>query len=209
MRILITSGPTREYVDDVRFLSNASSGKMGFAIAEAAIEAGHEVVLISGPVTLKPPAGCEIHAIETTEEMHTECLRAFPKCDGVIGAAAVCDYRPRERFRGKRTKSGEPLVLELIETVDILADLGRQKGNRWIVGFALESQSARSNALRKLAAKNCDAIVLNATEAIGSETNHVELINQSGETAAMWDAPKKEIARNLIAWISANMRGDP
>lgn len=202
MRILITAGPTREYLDDVRFLSNASSGKMGYAIAEAAIAAGQQVVLVSGPVSLLPPAGCEFHSIETTGEMHAACLDAFPNCDGVIGAAAVCDYRPRERWHGKRTKTGQPLVLEFVETVDILADLGRQKGHRWIVGFALESQHARENALRKLASKNCDAIVLNAPQAIGSESNRVELIDHLGQTAATWDAPKPEIARQLITWIT-------
>src|SRR5713101_4100290 len=135
MRILITAGPTREYLDDVRFLSNASSGRMGYALAEAAIAAGHEVVLVSGPVALKPPAGCEFHAVESTDQMHESCLESFPRCDGVIGAAAVCDYQPREKRSGKLAKTGAPLVLELVETADILADLGRRKDHRWLVGF--------------------------------------------------------------------------
>src|SRR6266478_5014191 len=160
MQILITAGPTREYLDDVRFLSNASSGKMGYALAQAALEAGHKVVLVSGPTSLAPPAGCEFHATETTGEMYDACLALFPKCDGVIGAAAVCDYRPRERLSGKIGKTGKPLQLELVETSDILAELGRRKeGNRrWVVGFALESRNPRENALRKLKAKGCDAI---------------------------------------------------
>lgn len=205
MKILITAGPTREYLDDVRFLSNASSGKMGYALAEAAIAAGHSVVLVSGPVALAPPAGCEFHAVETTGQMHEACRQAFPKCDGVIGAAAVCDYRPRERRTGKLSKTGAPMILELVETVDILADLGSQKARRWIVGFALESQNARDNALRKLGAKNCDAIVLNHPQAIGAEANRVELIDRHGRTAATWTAGKAEIARSLIAWIDANL----
>ncbi len=203
MKILITAGPTREYLDDVRFLSNASSGKMGYALAEAAGAAGHSVVLVSGPVSLVPPAGCEFHAVETTGQMHETCRRVFPDCDGVIGAAAVCDYRPRERRVGKLAKTGAPLVLELVETVDILADLGRQKQHRWIVGFALESQNARANALRKLGAKNCDAIVLNYPQAVGAEANQVELIDGTGRTAATWNASKAEIARDLIAWIDS------
>src|SRR4029077_14750205 len=97
MHVLITAGPTREYLDDVRFLSNASSGRMGYALAEAARARGHEVVLVSGPVTLPPPERCEFHPVETSEEMYDACLTQFPACDGTIGAAAVCDYRPRER----------------------------------------------------------------------------------------------------------------
>lgn len=203
MRILITAGPTREYLDDVRFLSNASSGKMGYALAEAAAAAGHEVDLVSGPVGLAPPAGCEFHAVETTGEMHETCRRLFPSCDGAIGAAAVCDYRPRERLSGKLAKTGRPLTLELVETADILADLGRQKEHRWIVGFALESVNGRENALRKLGAKNCDAIVLNDPQAIGAESNRVELIDRRGRTAATWTGGKAEIGRSLIAWIEA------
>src|ERR1041385_7147217 len=143
MMILITAGPTREYLDDVRFLSNASSGKMGYALAQAALDAGHQVILVSGPVALEPPAGCEWHAVETTGEMYDACLAHFPMCNGVIGAAAVCDYRPRQRLMGKIAKTGQPLILELVETPDILAELGRQKAGRWVVGFALEAQDPR------------------------------------------------------------------
>lgn len=207
MRILITAGPTREYLDDVRFLSNASSGKMGYALAEAALAAGHEVILVSGPVSLSPPAGCEFHSVETTGEMYDACMKLFPACDGVIGAAAVCDYRPRERRTGKISKTGGALVLELMETPDILAELGRKKGNRWVVGFALESQNGRDNALRKLKAKSCDAVVLNQPDAIGSESSCAELIDLSGLVIATWIAGKSEIARSLVAWIDANLVG--
>ncbi|HTI51512.1 MAG TPA: phosphopantothenoylcysteine decarboxylase [Planctomycetaceae bacterium] len=205
MRLLLTAGPTREYLDDVRFLSNASSGRMGYALARAALDRGHEVVLVSGPVTLAPPEGCEFHPVETSAHMHDACLKLFAACDGAIGAAAVCDYRPRERMTGKISKTGKPLVLELVETADILADLGRRKEHRWIVGFALESQNARANALRKLGAKNCDAIVLNHPTAIGSDANSVELIDRSGHTAATWSADKGAIADALIAWIETNL----
>jgi len=205
MRILITAGPTREYLDDVRFLSNASSGKMGYALAQAALAAGHDVVLVSGPVALAAPEGCEFHAVETTSQMHEACLQVFPQCDGVIGAAAVCDYRPRERPVGKIAKTGKPLLLELVETPDILAELGRRKEHRWVVGFALESQNSRENALRKLKAKGCDAIVLNHPLAIGSEANEVELIDGTGLTVATWDGDKSGIARSLIAWIDGRL----
>jgi phosphopantothenoylcysteine decarboxylase/phosphopantothenate--cysteine ligase len=210
MTILITAGPTREYLDDVRFLSNASSGKMGYALAQAALEAGYAVVLVSGPVALPPPAGCEFHAVETTDEMYEACLALYPKCDGVIATAAVCDYRPRQRLAGKIAKSGKPLLVELVETPDILAELGRRKGNghRWVVGFALEAHNPRENALRKLTAKVCDAIVLNHPQAIGSDSSRVELMNRMGATVATWEAGKTEIARALIAWIDANLGGN-
>ena len=205
MRILITAGPTREYLDDVRFLSNASSGKMGYALAEAAVAAGHDVVLVSGPVGLARPVGCEFHAVETTGEMYDACLKLFTRCDGVIGAAAVCDYRPRERVPGKLSKTGRPIVVEFVENPDILAELGRRKQHRWIVGFALEAQNPRENALRKLRAKECDAIVLNHPRALGAESNRVELIDFAGLTVAAWEAGKTEIARLLVAWIDANL----
>jgi phosphopantothenoylcysteine decarboxylase/phosphopantothenate--cysteine ligase len=205
MTILITAGPTREYLDEVRFLSNASSGKMGYALAQAAIEAGHEVVLVSGPVCLAPPAGCEFHAVETTGEMYEACLQHFPRCRGAIGAAAVCDYRPRQRPGGKIAKTGKPLHLELVETHDIIAELGKHKEHRWVIGFALESQNPRENALRKLKAKACDAILLNRPSAIGAEATCVELIDGKGLTAATWQAGKIEIARALIAWVDAHL----
>src|SRR5262245_48262113 len=129
MRVLITAGPTREYLDDVRYLSNASSGRMGYAIADAVLASGHQPVLVSGPVSLSPSAGCELHAVETTEELHQTCNRLFGDCDGVIATAAVCDYRPRTRFSGKLAKTGVSLELELAETADVLADLGKHKGH--------------------------------------------------------------------------------
>lgn len=205
MRLLITAGATREYLDAVRFISNASSGKMGYALAEAALAAGHDVVLVSGPTALAPPQRCELHEVETTDEMYAACVRLFPACSGVIGAAAVCDYRPRERLAGKIRKTGKPIVLELVETPDILAELGRRKKNQFVVGFALESQDPHENAQRKLTAKGCDAIVLNHPDAIGADSNRVELIDQSGRTAAAWHADKAEIARLLIDWIESHL----
>ena len=205
MRILITAGPTREYLDDVRFLSNASSGRMGYALAAAAIAAGHAVELVSGPVDLQPPAGCEFHAVETSQQLLDACLAVFPRCNGVIAAAAVCDYRPRERVAGKISKTGTGLTLDLVETADVLAELGRRKEHRWIVGFALEATNARENALRKLKSKNCDAIVLNRPTAIGSANNAVELIGKSGHTVATWAGDKVAIAGLLIAWVDANL----
>ncbi|MAT15096.1 MAG: flavoprotein [Planctomyces sp.] len=205
MRILITAGPTREYIDDVRYLSNASSGRMGYALAQAALDQGHEVVLVSGPVDLMPPKGCEFHAVETTEEMKTASVAAFDRCDGVIAAAAVCDYKPRERIEGKLAKTGGPISIDMIETDDVLAHLGAAKGRRWVVGFALESQNARENALQKLRAKNCNWIVLNNPTAIGSLNNEVELIDESGQPIMRWAGSKQEISTQLITWLETNL----
>lgn len=201
MRILITAGPTREYIDDVRFLSNASSGRMGYSIAQSAIDAGHEVVLVTGPVDLPVPEGATVAHIETTDELRSSCVELFPSCDGVIATAAVCDYRPVERIQGKITKTGQPITLELAETSDVLAELGEQKGDRWVVGFALESQDPRNNAMRKLRMKNCNCIVLNDTSAISSLENHVEILSPEAETLAQFRGLKTEIAQQLIAFI--------
>ena len=205
MRILITAGPTREYLDDVRYLSNASSGRMGYALAQAAIHAGHEVVLVSGPVDLTPPIGCEVHNVVTTGQMRAAALLNFPKCDGVIAAAAVCDYQPKHRTQGKMTKTGEAITIELIETDDVLAELGRQRAHRWVVGFALEAENARENALQKLRAKNCDVVILNGPQAIASESNDVQLIGRAGETIQHWTGSKTDIATSLIEWIGQNL----
>lgn len=205
MRILITAGPTREYFDDVRYLSNGSSGRMGYALAQAAQEAGHEVELVSGPVALTPPAGCRLHPVLTTAEMLAACLDIFPRCDGVIGVAAVCDYTPKARVTGKLSKTGRPLILELVETADILGTLGASKGHRWSVGFALETDAGPGKALQKLREKRCDAIALNALSAMGAETNRIQLLAREGEIVADWNGTKLDVAREMIAWIGRNL----
>ncbi|MEX1229381.1 MAG: phosphopantothenoylcysteine decarboxylase [Planctomycetaceae bacterium] len=205
MNILITAGPTREYLDDVRYLSNASSGRMGYALAAAAIERGHSVILVSGPVSIPVPAGCDVVHVESTEQMYDACVARFAECDGAIGTAAVCDYRIKNRFAGKIGKTGQSLTLELMETIDVLAELGRQKGDRWIVGFALESQDARYNAVRKLYQKNCDAIVLNSPQVISSEETAVDLIDQSETVIEHWSGSKTAVARLLINWIDGHL----
>lgn len=207
MQILITAGPTREYIDDVRFLSNASSGRMGYSLAAAAVARGHQVQLVTGPVELQPPEGCKVHRIETTDQLRKRCLELFPECDGVIATAAVCDYRPKERIVGKITKTGHPIVLELTETSDVLAELGGQKGHRWVVGFALESQDPRNNAMRKLRMKNCNCIVLNDTSAIGSLTNAVEVLSPDAQTIASFKGTKDEVAGQLLGMIETIVSG--
>jgi phosphopantothenoylcysteine decarboxylase/phosphopantothenate--cysteine ligase len=205
MRILVTAGPTREYLDDVRYLSNDSSGRMGYAIAESALKEGHQVVLVSGPVHLPAPIGCECVRVDTTAQMRDACVTHFSVCDGVIAAAAVCDYKPLNRVSGKIAKTGGPITLEMIETDDVLAELGRLKGARWVMGFALEAANARENALQKLRAKNCDWIVLNGPAAIGAETNSVEVLDASGRTVTSISGTKLEVARHLVSWINAHV----
>ena len=140
-RILITSGPTRQYLDPVRYLTNASSGRMGRALTAATLAEGHQVVVVTGPIMGDYPPGAEIVRVLTTDEMFAECQRLFPSCDGVIGAAAPCDYRPLKVEPQKIAKTGEPLVLHLIETQDIIATLGATKRpDQWVVGFALETE---------------------------------------------------------------------
>jgi phosphopantothenoylcysteine decarboxylase/phosphopantothenate--cysteine ligase len=205
MKILITAGPTREYIDDVRFLSNASSGRMGYSLAAAALARGHQIELVTGPVEQSAPVGCTVHRIETTDQLRQRCLELFPECDGVIATAAVCDYRPKERITGKITKTGRPITLELTETSDVLAELGGQKGHRWVVGFALESQDPRNNAMRKLRMKNCNCIVLNDTSAIGSLTNTVEVLSPEAETIALFKGTKEEVADRLLGLIETSI----
>jgi len=207
-RVLITAGPTREYLDDVRYLSNASSGRMGYAIAQAGQAAGWEVVLVTGPVEIPVPAGCECHRVVTTSDMRDACVRLFPTCDGVIAAAAVCDYKPVQRISGKMSKTGGPITIEMIETDDVLAELGSLKTDaQWIVGFALEAQNPRENALQKLRRKNCDWIVLNHPSAIGSEENEIELIAAGGKTAGNWSGTKSRVADDLVGWLGGQIPG--
>lgn len=205
MRILITAGPTREYFDKVRYLTNASTGQMGYALATAAIAHGHEVVLVSGPVHLPSPAGCELIRVESTEEMREASVREFARCDGVIATAAVCDYTPRERIEGKIAKTGGPLLLELVETPDILAELGHSKEGRWAVGFALEAASGFEHALVKMQEKNCDAIVLNGPGAIGSPDNEINLIDRTGKVALQFAGKKQDVAEAILGWIDREL----
>src|SRR5437773_1352174 len=156
-RILITSGPTRQYLDPVRYLTNASSGRMGRALAEAALALGHEVVVVSGPVGIDYPRAAKVRPIVSTDELLNVCQELFPACDGVIGAAAPCDYRPVRVEERKIAKTGEPLVLNLVETPDVMATLGASKrAGQWLVGFALETDDQRFRALAKLERKSCD-----------------------------------------------------
>jgi phosphopantothenoylcysteine decarboxylase/phosphopantothenate--cysteine ligase len=207
-RILITSGPTRQHLDPVRYLTNASSGRMGAAIVQAVVEAGHEVVVVSGPVEVTYPSQATVMPVVSTDEMLAECQRVFPTCDGLIGVAAPCDYRPVKVAEHKIHKNGEPLVLHLIETPDVVATLaaGKRQG-QWVVGFALETEDQRFRALAKMEKKSCDLMVLNDSQAIGSADNAVEVIDRAGEIVARWEGTKETVAARLFALIERRLIG--
>ncbi len=204
-RILITSGPTRQYLDPVRYLTNASSGRMGKALAEAAIEAGHEVVIVTGPVQVEYPAEAEIISVVSTEEMLHAATMAFERCDGLIGAAAPCDYRPQQVASSKIAKTGEPLLLELVETPDVVSTLGHGKGDRWVVGFALETEARRLRALAKAERKCCDLMVSNGTEAMHSLENDVEVLDPDSEVIERIAGPKEDVARGILRIIEERL----
>lgn len=201
-KILITSGPTRQYLDPVRFLSNASSGRMGAAIAEAAIALGHQVAIVSGPVSINYPQGAEVIPVVTTQEMFDAVAQAFPSADCLIGVAAPCDYMPKRVEDHKLTKTGQPLQLELIETVDIVATMGASKKlGQFVVGFALETEDRRFRALAKLQRKSCDLIVSNSEAAIDAESTSVEVLSPDGETVAIANGTKQEVAATIMQVI--------
>jgi phosphopantothenoylcysteine decarboxylase/phosphopantothenate--cysteine ligase len=200
-RILITSGPTRQFIDPVRYLTNASSGRMGRALAEAALALGHEVVVVSGPVEVEYPAKAKVVSVVSTEEMLVASAKEFETCDGLIGAAAPCDYRPVRVESHKITKTGQPLDLHLIETDDVVATLGAKKGWRWIVGFALETEDHRLRALAKLERKYCDLMVSNGPQAISASDNEVEVITPTGDVIEAVAGSKEVVAKRILAII--------
>lgn len=208
-RILITSGPTRQYIDPVRYLTNASSGRMGKALAEAALARGHDVVIVSGPVDIIYPAAAQVVPVISTEEMLAAAERLFPECDGLIGVAAPSDYRPVKVATSKIAKTGEPLVLHLEETADVVATLGAQKTRQWLVGFALETEDHRLRALAKLEKKHCDLMVSNGPEAMHALDNHVEIIDRAGQVLQTLVGPKEDVAHGIFEVIETRLiRGE-
>jgi phosphopantothenoylcysteine decarboxylase/phosphopantothenate--cysteine ligase len=210
VHILVTSGPTRQYLDAVRYLTNASSGRMGKALAEAALALGHQVTVVSGPVDVTYPAGAAVVSVVSTEEMLEACQRIFPQCDGLVAAAAPCDYRPVRVQPGKIHKTGQPLELNLVETPDIVATLAAMKGtatkqHQWLVGFALETEDQRFRALAKLERKSCDLMVINGPEAMHSAENSVEIVNRAGDVLAAVSGPKEQVALGILAVIQREL----
>jgi phosphopantothenoylcysteine decarboxylase/phosphopantothenate--cysteine ligase len=204
-RILITSGPTRQFLDPVRYLTNASSGRMGRALAEAALALGHEVIVVSGPVEIEYPKSATVVSVVSTDEMLAASAREFETCDGLIGAAAPCDYRPVRVESHKIPKTGQPIDLHLIETDDVVATLSAKKGRRWVVGFALETEDHRLRALAKLERKFCDLMVSNGPQAISASDNEVEVLTPDGEVIASIAGSKEEVAARILAIIGERL----
>ena len=200
--ILITAGPTCEDLDPVRYLTNRSSGKMGYAVADAAVRRGAKVILISGPVQLEAPAGAERVDVRTAEEMRRAVGERLAETTIAIFAAAVADYRPAHQAPEKIKRSTESLSLQLEPTPDILAEAAQAKGDRLIVGFAAETQNVPENARKKLAAKNADLIVANDVTAEGAgfdhDTNVVTLFARDGRTLALPKLTKAEVAQRIL-----------
>lgn len=202
LKVLVTAGPTREYLDTVRFISNPSSGKMGYALAEEAAQRGADVFLVSGPTSLTPPAGVKLISVESTRAMAREVEKIFPQVDVVVAAAAVVDYEFPRKFDHKLKKERGPLQLELRPTIDILAELGQKKDQKILVGFAAESEEVVANARKKLKKKNLDLMVANDVrrQDIGFATdfNEITLVYPDGQLEEIGKATKKEISR--IIW---------
>ncbi|MFZ1220295.1 MAG: phosphopantothenoylcysteine decarboxylase [Chthoniobacterales bacterium] len=206
MRFVVTAGPTREAIDPVRFISNRSSGKMGYAIAEAALAQGNEVTLISGPAAIAPPRGATFVSITTSDELHDAVQRALPACDVLVMCAAVADYKPAAVSPRKMKKRNAPFALRLIATRDILGSLPKDNRRFLVVGFAAETHDLKTNAREKLLRKNCDLMVANDVSGkesgMESDENEVVILFRNGETKKISRAPKKNIARELVKIIS-------
>jgi phosphopantothenoylcysteine decarboxylase/phosphopantothenate--cysteine ligase len=197
MRILITAGPTREYLDPVRFLSNQSTGIMGCALAQAALGRGHEPILVLGPIPRQPPVSAEVYGVETADEMLAAVLDFLPDADAVICAAAVCDYRPAEVSDGK-IKRGGARTLELVENPDIAAHVGERRGEKPFAIFAVETSDSIANANAKLERKGADLCVLNTPDAIGEESSRFVIVRRDGTTRDLGEFAKDQLARVLL-----------
>ena len=202
IRMIVTAGPTRESIDPVRYISNRSSGKMGYAVAQAARERGADVLLVSGPVGIECPEGVDMIGTTTAEEMCKAVLENFGNCDVVVMAAAVADYRPAEISGTKIKKNDDEMVLRLVKTPDILKKLGTIKGNRILVGFSAETDHLMDNAIKKLESKNLDMIVANDVTmegaGFGTDTNIIKMIKRDGTVVDLPLMSKLEAAHRIL-----------
>jgi phosphopantothenoylcysteine decarboxylase / phosphopantothenate---cysteine ligase len=205
--VLVTAGPTREKIDPVRFITNHSTGKMGYSLAEEAKKEGARVVLVSGPVNLTPPLGVELVRSESAEDMYHAVMEHFDSADIVIKTAAVADYRPKVSFDHKMKKQPGDKVIELERTKDILLELGTKKKNQILVGFAAETENVDEYATKKLNAKNADMIVANNVKSegagFGSDTNIVTIFKRDGSKIELPLMSKTEVAQKIIEEIAA------
>jgi phosphopantothenoylcysteine decarboxylase/phosphopantothenate--cysteine ligase len=205
VKFLVAAGPTREPLDPVRYLSNRSSGKMGYAIAAAALEEKHEVTLVSGPVSISAPIGAELVRVTTGEEMFAALNERIAACDVFVMCAAVCDYRPAKYAAQKVKKAGGEISLALVPTRDILVSLTNPKPRCFVVGFAAETENLETNAKRKLEEKNCDLLVANdvsrADIGMDAEENELTIFFRDGAREKLPREKKTQLARNLLKII--------
>jgi phosphopantothenoylcysteine decarboxylase/phosphopantothenate--cysteine ligase len=202
IRCLVTAGPTREYFDPVRYVSNPSTGKMGYALAQAALQVGWEVDLVSGPVALAAPAGARMHSVVTGAEMYEAVSGLFDQCDILIMTAALIDFRPRTKAPHKVKKDALEMVVEMEPVVDVLATMGQRKKEQFIVGFAAETNDIENYARRKLESKNADYIVANQIGVPGSgfasESNSIILLGRNGSREELGPVSKVSLGETLI-----------
>ena len=203
MHLLITAGGTREYIDPVRFITNASSGRMGYALARAGIEAGHMVTLISAS-DLQPPVGADFVGVYSAAGMFKAVKKHFPGCDCLIMAAAVSDYTPVKQAKSKIKKTDKPLTIKLKPTADILKWAGKhKKKNQVVVGFALEDKAIRTRAEKKLKEKKIDMIIANTPAAIGSDASSVQIKTTGGKWQKIPQADKTKTAKKIISLVGS------
>jgi phosphopantothenoylcysteine decarboxylase / phosphopantothenate---cysteine ligase len=210
--IIITAGPTKEKIDPVRYISNHSTGKMGYAIAEEAQKAGARVLLISGPVSLTPPKGVQLIMVESAQEMYDEVLSRFAEADIVIKSAAVADYRPKTYVDHKIKKQPGEQVIELERTKDILLELGQKKDKQILIGFAAETDHVEEYAQKKLKTKNADMIVANNLHqegaGFGTDTNIVTFYKKDGSSKCLPKLSKNEVAGKILEEASFLLKGN-
>jgi phosphopantothenoylcysteine decarboxylase/phosphopantothenate--cysteine ligase len=205
-RILLTAGPTRAFIDDVRFLSNASSGRMAAALAAAALARGHAVTIVSGPVQVAYPKEARVIPVVTTGEMLAASLAELPRCDGVIAAAAPCDFEPVKKTPGKIPRAGAGLTLELRPTPDVIATLARKAPrDKWFVAFALEPGADPVRAFAKIEAKRCDLIVVNDLSAMEGTGTAVTVYDRRHEAVGSRSGTKRAVAGWLIRLFEARL----
>ncbi|MFB0527502.1 MAG: bifunctional phosphopantothenoylcysteine decarboxylase/phosphopantothenate--cysteine ligase CoaBC [bacterium] len=196
---LITAGPTREYLDPVRYISNASSGKMGYVLAEVAQRRGAKVILISGPTNITPPEGVDTIFVESALDMEKEVIKYFPRSDVVIASAAVSDYRPKKREKEKIKTSLRRKSINLIRNPDILGQLGKQKDAKCLIGFALETKDLEKNAREKLKRKNLDMIIANTPQSMSRNEATLRIFMKSGKKIFLREMKKEKIAERILS----------
>jgi phosphopantothenoylcysteine decarboxylase/phosphopantothenate--cysteine ligase len=199
MRVIVTAGPTREHIDTVRFITNASSGRMGYACAAAAVAAGHEATLITGPVALRPPAGCQVVNIVSIADLKAELDRRFDACDALLMSAAVGDFTVQPRRTSKIPRAAGAVQITLAPTQDILAGLGaRKRPGQLLVGFAVEDAADEDKGLREMLAKNCDYYVLNPPAAMGASSSEACILSRDGLVLEWGRRTKAALARKIV-----------